>query len=131
MGKLQAVKVLSAVAVAVLLLGHLSPVAAGMLLCIGDDKDDDCCRKSHDSHESRLGESTQRLDAADCDCCITVEAAPPTAGTGSHKVSLDIGSGTGLNCNVATQAEPRTPQAAPGDAAGRRLSSLRAVVLLI
>ena len=126
MGKLQAVKVLSAVAVAVLLLGHLSPVAAGMLLCIGDDKDDDCCNKPHDSHESRLDKAAQLLDASDCDCCITVEAAPPTAGTGSHKTSLDIASGTGLTCDVATFAATRNAQAAPGDDVGKHLSSLRA-----
>ena len=124
-------KTLSAVAVAVLLLGHFSPVAAGMLLCIGDGTDPDCCRKPHDSHESRLDESRQLLDGSDCSCCITVDAAPSTAGASSHKVSLDIAYGSGLIRNAATSTATRIPQAASGDARDTRLSSLRTVVLLI
>ena len=130
MGRPPAMKTLSAVAVAVLLLGH-SPVAAGMLLCIGDGTDPDCCRKPHDSHESRLDESRQHLDRSDCSCCITVDAAPSTVGASSHKASLDIASGSGLIRNVATPTGTRNSQAASADAADTRLSALRTVVLVI
>jgi hypothetical protein len=124
-------RTLSVVAVAMLLLGQLSPVAASMLLCIGDGNDTDCCRKLHDSHETGLDEPTQLLDASDCDCCITVAAAPPTAGAGSHETSLDIASRAGLTRDLATPSGARSARAAPDDAGSTRLSSLRAVVLLI
>ena len=124
-------KTLTAVAVGVLLLGHLSPVAAGMLLCIGDGSDPDCCGERPDSHESRLGESTQLLNGSDCGCCITVDAAPPTAGTSSHKASLDVASGTALLRNVALPTETRISGVPTGDAGKTSLSSLRTVVLLI
>jgi hypothetical protein len=131
MGKSHAIKILSAVAVGVVLLGNLSPVTAGMLLCIGDGTDPDCCHKPNDSHASRLDESTQLLDGSDCSCCITVDAAPATAGDSSHKASLDIVSGSGLLRNVATPTGTRIPRAPSSDAGDTRLSSLRTVVLLI
>ena len=131
MGKSLAMKSLSAVAVVVVLLGHLSPVAAGMLLCIGDGSDPDCCRERHGFHESRLDESTQLLDGSDCGCCITVDAAPSTAGAGSHKASLDVLSGSALLRNVTLPTGTRIPEAPAGDAGETSLSSLRTVVLLI
>ena len=126
-----AMKVLTAVAVVVVLLGHLSPVAAGMLLCIGDGSDPDCCRERHDSHESRLDESLQLLDGSDCGCCITVDAAPSTAGAGSHKAQLDVVSGSALLRNVALPTGTRIPGTPTGAAGETSLSALRTVVLLI
>ena len=131
MGKSLAMKILSAVAVGVVLLGHLSLVAAGMLLCIGDGTDIDCCREPHNSHESRLDESKQLLDGSDCSCCITVDAAPSAAVTSSHKASLDVVTGSARLRNVALPTGTRIP-GTPIDAAGETsLSSLRTVVLLI
>jgi len=126
-----AMKILTAVAVGVVLLGQLSPVAAGMLLCIGDGSDPDCCRERYDSHESRLDESTQLLDGSDCGCCITVDAAPSTAGSSSRKAPLDVISGSALLRNVALPTGGRIPAASTGDAGETGLSSLRTVVLLI
>ena len=131
MGNSLAMKILTAVAVGVMLLGHLSPVAAGMLLCIGDGSDPDCCRKPNDSHESRFDESKQLLDGSDCSCCITVDAAPSTAGASSHKASLDVVSGSALLRNVALPTGTRIPGTPTGDAGATSLSSLRTVVLLI
>ncbi len=125
-----AMKILTAVAVGVMLLGHFSPVAAGMLLCIGDGSDPDCCRERHDSHEPQLGESTQFLDGSDCGCCITVDAAPSTAGASSHKAPLDVVSGSALLRNVALPTGTRIPTP-NGDGGETSLSSLRTVVLLI
>ena len=116
-------KVLTAVAVGVMLLGHLSPVAAGMLLCIGDGSDPDCCRERH--------ESTRLLDASDCGCCITIDALPSTAGASSHKASLDVVSGSALLRNVSLPTGTRIPGAPAADAGETSLSSLRTVVLLI
>jgi hypothetical protein len=126
-----AMKILTAVAVGVVLLGHLSPVAAGMLLCIGDGSDPDCCGERDDSHESRLDESAQFLVGSDCACCITVDAVPTTAGAGSHKASLDVVSGSARLRNVAWPAGMRNPGTPTGDAGETSLSSLRTVVLLI
>ena len=126
-----AMKVLTVVTVGVMLMGHLSPVAAGMLLCIGDGSDPDCCRERHDSHEPHLDESTQLLDGSDCGCCITVDAAPSTAGASSHKAPLDVVSGSALLRNIALPAGTRIPGAPTGDTGETSLSSLRTVVLLI
>ena len=131
MGNSLAMKILTAVALGVVLLGHISPVAAGMLLCIGDGSDPDCCRERHDSHESRLDESTQLLDGSDCGCCIAVDAAPSTAGASTHKASLDVVSGSALLRNVAVPTGTRIPGAPAGGAGETSLSSLRTVVLLI
>ena len=131
MGHSLPMKILTAIAVGVLLLGHWSPVAAGMLLCIGDGSDPDCCRERHDFHESRHDASTQLLDGADCGCCITVDTAPFTAGASSHKASLDVVSGSALLRNVALPTGTRIPGTPTGDAGATSLSSLRTVVLLI
>ena len=130
MGKSIAVRILSVV-VGVVMLGHLPLVAAGMLLCIGDGTDPDCCRERHDSHESRLDESTQLLDGSDCGCCITVDAAPATAGTSSHKAPLDVISGSALLRNATLPTGTRIPGVPIGDAGETSLSSLRTIVLLI
>ena len=124
-------KVLTAVALGVMLLGPMAPVTAGMLLCIGDGSDPDCCRERHDSHESLVDESTQLLDGSDCGCCITVDAAPSTAGSSSQKASLDVLSGWTLLRNVTLPTGTRIPRAPAGDAGQTSLSSLRTVVLLI
>ncbi len=131
MGNSLTMKILTAVAVGVMLLGHFSPVAAGMLLCIGDGSDPECCRERLDSHGPHLDESTQLLDGSDCDCCITVDAARSTAGASSHKAPLDVGSGSALLRNVAWSAGTRIPGTPTGDGGETSLSSLRTVVLLI
>ena len=131
MGNSLPMKALAAAAVGVMLLGHLSPVAAGMLLCIGDGSDPDCCRERHDSEQSRLDPSTRLLDRSDCGCCITVDAAPSTAGAGSHKASLDVLFGAALRRNVTVPTGSRGSGASAGDTGETRLSSLRSVVLLI
>jgi len=120
MGNSFAMKILAAAAVVVVLLGQLSPVAAGVLLCIGDGSDTDCC-------SDRLDESTQLLDGSDCDCCVTVDAAPSTAGASSHKTSLDVVSGSAVALHTGTRI-PGAPARAAGETS---LSSLRTVVLLI
>ncbi len=125
------IKILAAVTVGVVLLVQLSPVAAGMLLCIGEGSDPGCCPERHDSPESRLDEPAQLVDGSDCGCCISVDAAPSAAGTSSCKASVDVVFGSALLGNVALPTETRIPGAPPGDAGKTSLSSLRTVVLLI
>ena len=124
-------KILTAVAVGVVLLGHLSPVAAGMLLCIGNGNDPECCRERDDSRESRFDESRHVLDRPDCDCCIAVDAAPSTAGASSHKASLDVAPKWAQLRNVALPTGTRIPGNPTGESGTTSLSSLRTVVLLI
>ncbi len=131
MGNSLTMKILTAVAVGVMLLGHFSPVAAEMLLCIGDGSDPDCCRERHDSHEPHIDESTQLQDGSDCGCCITVDAAASSACASSHKAPLDVVSGSALLRNVALFAGIRIPGTPNGDGGETSLSSLRTVVLLI
>ena len=131
MGKSFTMKILTAVAVGIILLGHLSPVAAGMLLCVGDESDPDCCGERHDAHESRLDEPTSLLDGSDCGCCITVGAAPSTAGASSHSASFDVLAGSALLRNVTLPTGTRIPGDPAGGTGETGLSSLRTVVLLI
>jgi hypothetical protein len=125
-----AMKILTVVAVGVVLLGHLSPLAAGQL-CIGDESDSDCCGELYDSDESRLEEATQLLDDSGCGCCITVVAAPITAGAGSHKAPPDVVSAAALLRDVAAPTGTRIPGVPTGDRSEASLSSIRTVVLLI
>jgi hypothetical protein len=128
MSKSLALRSFSAMAVAVLLLGHLSPVAACMLLCIGEGSETGCCPKPE---ESRLGESNQLPEGPDCSCCNTVDAAPSPTATSVLKASVDITEGSGLIRIVAAPTATRDLQDVPGDSTGTRLSSLRTIVLLI
>jgi len=131
MGKSLTVKFLSIVVVGVVLLGHLPLVTAGMLLCIGDGTDPDCCRKPGNAYQSGVSESKQLLDGSDCSCCITVSAAPSTAGASSHKASLEIVAGPAHLRDVILAASSRVPRAMNGDAGNGRLSFLRTIILLV
>ncbi|MDH3627401.1 MAG: hypothetical protein OES25_07060 [Acidobacteriota bacterium] len=126
-----ATKILSAVAVGVVLLGLLSPIAAGQLVCIGDERDPDCCDERDSSDESRLEETTQLLDSSDCGCCIPVVSAPATAGAGPHKAPLGAVSEAALVRDVAVPTGTRFGGVPTGDNSEASLSSRRTVVLLI
>ncbi len=131
MGKSFAMKILSAVAVGVVLLGHVYPVAEGMLMCIGDGLDLDCCGKPISAHESHVDEAKQFVDGSDCSCCIAVDAVPCTGGASSRKVALEDVSGPVLLCSVASCTGTRIPRARSRNAGATRLGSSRTVVLLI
>jgi len=131
MGKPLSIKTLSAIAVAVLLLGHLSPVAAGVFLCIGDGSDPDCCAKPREAQESPVFEARQLLDESDCGCCITVHAAPATAGASAHKASFDVAAGMGRLQDALTTDGTHTRLESSADTGDTYLSSLRTVVLLV
>jgi hypothetical protein len=123
---------LAAVAVGIILLGHLTPVAAGMLLCIGDGSDPDCCDYRPDSRESRLQESTRLSDGSDCGCCITVDATPSTAVVKLHEASVNFAPRSALLRNVSSPTGTRIPAVPPDNAFESSISSsLRTVVLLI
>lgn len=126
-----AMKCLAAVALGIMFLAHLSPVAAGMLLCIGDGSEPDCCRDGDDSYQSHLEEPTQLRDGSDCACCITVDAGPPIAGAGSLKASIDVTPESALPRKVSVPTGARNPGFLAGSASETRLSSIRTVVLLI
>lgn len=122
-------KILSVVGVGILL-AYLSPVATGMLLCIGDGTDPDCCSKPRAS-QSRVDETKQLRDGSVCSCCVTVDAAPSTAGATPQKASLDILSGSGLPRNAVSPMGTRIARPGSHDPGNSRLSSVRSVVLLI
>jgi len=128
MSKSLVLRTFSAMAVAVLLLGHLSPVAACMLLCIGEGSETDCCPKPE---ESRLGESNQLPEGPDCSCCNTVDGAPSPTATSLLKASLDTTEGSGFIRIVAAPPATRDLQDVSCDAAITRLSLMRTIVLLI
>jgi hypothetical protein len=107
-----AMKALTAVAVGLLILGHLSPVAAGMLLCVADESDPDCCDEREAPRDATVEASTRLLDGSDCGCCVEVGAAPATPGASSPGPARLSGS----------------PAGATGESG---LSSLRTVVLVI
>jgi hypothetical protein len=129
MGKSFVMKILSVLAVGIVL-AHLSPIAAGMLLCIGDGTDPDCCRKPHSSAPS-ANEAKQLIDGSNCSCCITVDAAPSTAGATSQKASLDILSGSGVPRDGVSAAGTCIAGLRSHDLGNTLLASLRTVVLLI
>jgi hypothetical protein len=129
MGNPLALKILSVLAVG-MLLAHMSPAATGVLLCIGDGADPDCCSESHTS-QSGASEVEQLQDGSDCGCCITVDAAPRTAGTTSQKASVEMFSGAGVCRNAVWPTTTRIAPLDGHDPGNPRLSSLRTVVLLI
>jgi hypothetical protein len=126
-----AMKCLAAVALGIMLLAHLSPVAAGVLLCIGDGTGPDCCPERYDSLESLLEESTQLLDGSNCVCCITVDAVSPPAGASFHKASIDVARESTPLRNVALPTRTLITGTPAGDVGENSLSSIRTVVLLI
>ena len=129
MRKSLALKILSVLAVGIVL-AHLSPVAIALELCIGDGTDPNCCRNPH-SAQACVDETTHLLDDSDCSCCITVEAAPSTAGATSQKASLDLLSGSELVRDAAASETMHIARLGSHDLGDSRLSSLRTVVLLI
>ena len=124
-------KFLSVAAMCIMLMGQLSPAAAGMLLCVGDGTNPDCCSKPHGSQEPRVDDVELFWDGSDCGCCITVDAASPSVGERSHKVSLHVAYGLGLRRNGFTPTVMRNAGVTSGDAGNTRLVSLRSIVLLI
>jgi hypothetical protein len=131
MGKSLAMKILSAIAVGIVL-AHLSPIATGMLLCIGDGSVPDCC-PGPGASQIRVDEPMKISDGSDCGCWITIDAAPSTAGATSKKASISISSGSGLprSRNAVPPTGTRIAQLGSHDPGYSRLSSLRSVVLLI
>jgi hypothetical protein len=122
------VKSLSGVLLGIVLAGCLSPIAAGMLVCIGEGPQSDCCPEPKGARPLGFAHVPQFLDGTDCDCCIALDAIPSSAGVTSDTASSDVAAGPAqlqhvLPCGARI---PRT--ASVGDV---RLSSLRTVVLLI
>lgn len=126
-----AIKILTVVLAGIALAGHSLPVAASMLLCIGEDVAAGCCRDADVSDQSRLVESRQFLDEADCDCCIAVDAIPSSLSTSFPKASLDIVAGSAHLRSVVPPSSARLSRAMSDDAPDARLSSLRTIVLRV
>jgi hypothetical protein len=130
MGSSLAIRALSIILVGIILSGPLSPAASGLLVCIGDGTDPDCCRTSG-SPQSGLSQLDQMMDEAACHCCITVDAIPSGPTASSKKASLDAFAAPAHLRNVALPTRScvsRTANRAPND---ERLSSLHTIVLLI
>lgn len=124
-------KTLVIVLAGIVLASNFSLVTAGLLLCIGDGTDPDCCRKTEIARQSSPGQSEQFLNGADCDCCVRVDAAPAHPGSSPYKVSLDAAAGPHTVKNVALPSRTRVARTDNGAASHERLSSLRTVVLLV
>jgi hypothetical protein len=120
-------KVLSVLAVGMVLI-HMSPVAEATLLCIGDGSDPDCCRKALGS---QFLVDQELFDGSDCSCCITIDAAPSSAGTTSPKASVDVLSESGVPRNTVSPNTARIARPGNDDPGNPLLCSLRTVVLLI
>ncbi len=121
---------LSWVVAVVLVLAHVSPAAAGMLVCIGDGAVPDCCDELPAS-ESGAAVTAQLLDGSDCRCCITVDTKAATADATAQKAPVDSSSASGVSRNAVSPPTSRSPRQVSHDPGDPRLASLRTVVLLI
>ena len=131
MGNSVARKTLSVVLAGIVLAGSFSVLSAGMLLCIGDGTDPDCCRNTEIAGQSRLGQSRPLLDRADCHCCVTMDAVLSTPGASPDKASLYAAAGPPHSRSVALPLQTRASRINNGAASHERLSSLRTIVLLV
>jgi hypothetical protein len=102
-----------------LVLIHLSPAAAGILVCIGDGANPDCCE-----------EAPQDPGNSDCECCITVQVVSSKADAACKKISTVASSDPGA-VRTADSSPARVAHADSDDPGNPRLSSLRTTVLLI
>lgn len=129
MRKSLAVKTLSLLAVGVVL-AHLSPVVTGMLVCIGDGTDPDCCRNPG-STQFTADQATHVLSGSKCSCCVTVDTTAVTVDATSQKVSTDVLSPVCALGDVVPATGTRVVRPGANNPANPRLPSLRTVVLLI
>ena len=112
-----------------LVLIHLSPAVAGILVCIGDGPNPDCCEEAPAS-ASRMEATAQDLGNSDCECCITVQVVSTKADATCKKVSTVVSSDSGVV--RTTESSPARVAHADGDySVNSQLSSLRTTVLLI
>jgi len=102
-----------------LVLIHLSPAAAGILVCFGDGANTDCCE-----------EAPQDLDGSGCECCITVQVVSNKADAACKTVSAVASSDSGA-VRTADSSPARVAHADSDDPGNPQLSSLRTTVLLI
>lgn len=113
-----------------LVLAHLYPAAAGLLVCLGDRANPSCCDEVTASR-SRIDAAAQDLDDSRCGCCITVEAASNRADATPQKISVNVAFESDLPRSAVAPAAVRVARAGGDGPGGPRLSSLRTVVLLI
>lgn len=112
-----------------LVLIHLSPAAAGILVCIGDGANPDCCEEAPAS-EPRTDITAQDLDGSGCVCCFTVEVVSNKADAACKTVSAVASSDSGA-VRTADSSPVRVAHADSDDPGNPQLSSLRTTVLLI
>jgi hypothetical protein len=131
MRKPRPIRASTATALAVILVGHLSVVAAGVLLCVGEGTDPGCCGGPGAGGEWAAGPSGRLLAGEDCSCCIAFDASRSTASVGITKASLHPPASRLEGTSAAPQGLRSGPPP-PGDG-GRSPSSsfLSTVVLLI
>ena len=130
MSNLFATRTLSLLLVGSVLVGCLSPIATGMLVCMGDGTAPNCCRNSSVAQRS-VPEEQQHLARVGCECCIRVNALGPEAGVSFEKKLLDVTAVTVESRNAAWPSYPRVLRATVDYGRDSRLSSLRSVILLI
>jgi len=112
-----------------LVLIHLSPAVAGILVCIGDGPNPDCCEEAPAS-ASRMEATAQEPGNSDCECCITVQVVSNKADAASKKISTVASSDSGA-VRTADSSPARVAHTDGDDPGDSRLSSLRTTVLLI
>jgi hypothetical protein len=122
-------RALSALAVSVVLLAQLSPVAAGVLLCIAEGAASDCCPRQQ--VQSELDDARRILEGSACVCCVLVHAAPSRASASVAKPSSEIDPDPVSHGSVAAPAATQLPRPLTASGGDARLSSLRTVILLI
>ncbi len=124
-------RALSCVLALGLVLVHVSPAGAGLLVCTQEQEDarPGCCEGAP-AGDAGPASVTRQLEESDCPCCIAVTLVVRTTETTPLKLAVD----SALEAGGARAVSPPAASAAgtgrdvPGNS---RLPSIRAVVLLI
>ena len=131
MGQTLPRKLLTVVTVGFLWLACLAPGAAGMLLCVDESAESDCCPASLDSLESSVSQTEKVLSQVDCSCCFPIAASAGTPSASPDRVVLDTLAGPTCLRSAVSFAELSVLKARDRGPEGSRLGSLGTVVLLI
>ena len=115
---------------AVLVLAHVSPAAAGLLVCIGDGTSPDCCEEVPAS-EPRTDGAVSFLGDSGCFCCVTIDVVSNKADGPSKKLSIEDSSESGVFRSAVSPGAVRCARQGGDDRGDSTLWSLRTVVLLI
>jgi len=113
-----------------LMLVHVFPVAADLLVCIDDRPDRGCCEESS-APDTRTEVEARLVDGAECRCCVLVPVVSNRARASVQKVDVGCSVAPGVARGRVAPISRRMASAGSEEFDNPRLPSLRAVVLLI